>query len=303
MSSGCPLLKGALAALLLMLSQSVYAAVQVFACEPEWAALVEALAGERAVVYTATTARQDPHRIEARPSLIARMRGADLVVCTGAELEVGWLPVLLQEAGNARVRPGGPGYFEAARHAELLEIPAHLDRAQGDLHAAGNPHLHGDPRRLIPVARALAATLAAVDPEHAPEYRARLTEFLERWQQALTDWDARAAPLRGVPIVQQHRDPYLPDWLGVEVVAVLEPLPGVGPSAAHLARLAAQLKERPARLILRAAYQSARPADWLAARTGIPSVELPYTVGGSAAAVDLFALYEDTLARLLAALQ
>lgn len=303
MSSGYPLLKTGLATLLLLLSHSAHAALNVFACEPEWAALVEELAGDRARVYSATTARQDPHRIEARPSLIARMRTADLLVCTGAELEAGWLPVLLQEAGNAKLRPGAPGHFEAARHVELLDVPARLDRAQGDIHAAGNPHLHGDPRNLVPVARALAETLATVDPAQAAEYRARLVDFLARWERALAAWSARAAPLRGVPVVQQHRDPYLPAWLGVEVVAVLEPVAGVEPSVAQLSRVVAQLQAAPARMVIRAAYHSARPADWLSGRAGIPAVELPFTVGGSAAATDLFALYDDTLDRLLAALR
>lgn len=296
------LLKGWLAALLL-LPLGAHAALKVFACEPEWAALVQELAGDRAAVYSATTARQDPHRIEARPSLIARMRSADLLVCTGAELEAGWLPVLLQEAGNAKLRPGAPGHFEAARHVALRDVPERLDRAQGDIHAAGNPHLHGDPRNLIPVARALAETLASVDPAQASGYRARLADFLERWERALTAWSARAAPLRGVPVVQQHRDPYLPAWLGVEVVAVLEPVAGVEPSVAHLSRVVTQLQSTPARMVVRAAYHASRPAEWLAARTGIPAVELPYTVGGSDAAVDLFTLYDDTLDRLLAALR
>jgi zinc/manganese transport system substrate-binding protein len=296
-------LNTALAALLLGLPLGAHAALNVFACEPEWAALVQELAGGQATVYSATTARQDPHRIEARPSLIARMRTADLLVCTGADLEAGWLPVLLQEAGNARVRPGGPGYFAAARHVELRDVPARLDRAQGDVHAAGNPHLHGDPRNLIPVARALVRTLADIDPSHAEAYRARLTDFLERWERALAAWSARAAPLRGVAVVQQHRDPYLPAWLGVEVVAVLEPLAGVDPSVAHLSRILTQLQERPARMVLRAVYHASRPADWLSARAGIPAVELPFTVGGSPAAGDLFSLYEDTLERLLAAVR
>lgn len=303
MTSGYLLLKAGLTASLLLLSHGVQATLNVFACEPEWAALVEELAGERAKVYSATTARQDPHRIEARPSLIARVRSADLLVCTGAELEAGWLPVLLQEAGNAKLRPGGPGHFEAARHVELRDVPERLDRAQGDIHAAGNPHLQGDPRNLIPVARTLAETLAAVDSGHAAEYRARLADFLERWERALAAWAVRATPLRGVPVVQQHRDPYLPAWLGVEVVAVLEPIAGVEPSVAHLSQVVTQLQASPARMVLRAAYHSARPADWLAARAGIPAVELPFTVGGSDAAVDLFALYDDTLDRLLAALR
>ena len=119
--------------------QSASAALKVLACEPEWAALTQELGGDKATVYSATTARQDPHQIQARPSLIARARNADLVVCTGAELEIGWLPVLLRQSGNAKVQPGQPGYFEAADFVRKLDVPAQLDRAQGDVHAARQP--------------------------------------------------------------------------------------------------------------------------------------------------------------------
>ena len=277
--------------------------VRVFACEPEWGALAEALAGPRAQVFVATTAQQDPHRIEARPSLIARMRQADLVVCTGAELESGWLPALLDQAANPRVRPGKPGYFEAADHVTLLDKPAVLDRAQGDIHAAGNPHIQQDPRRLRPVAEALSARFAAIDAAGQAEYAVRRSRFLADWDNRLAGWAARAAPLKGLPVVVQHESPYLVEWLGLKVVATLEPKPGVDPSAAHLSQVAASLAKTPARAIIRAAYQSPRPAEWLAARTGTPQVVLPFTVGGSDAAKDLAGLYDDTIGRVLAAVQ
>ena len=129
--------------------------LKVVACEPEWASLTKELAGNLASVYAATQALQDPHAIQARPSLISAVRNADLLVCTGAELEVGWLPVLLRQAGNATVQPGRPGNFEAARHVTMLEVPTRLDRADGDVHADGNPHIQTDPRNIARVAQAL----------------------------------------------------------------------------------------------------------------------------------------------------
>ncbi len=275
--------------------------VTVFACEPEWGALTQELGGDKAKIFTATSALQDPHRIQARPSLIAKMRQADLVVCTGAELEIGWLPVLLRESGNNRVQPGGPGYFEAARRVNLLERPSRLDRAGGDIHPAGNPHIQGDPRNLLPVADGLAQALSQIDASNTGYYQARLTDFKLRWHGALQKWSQRAARLRGVAVVMQHRDPYLPAWLGVHAVAELEPLPGVEPSAAHLATVLDRLKQTPAKMILRPAYFSPRPSEWLAERAGIPVVELPFSVGGSPAAKDLFGLYDDTLDRMLEA--
>ena len=277
-----------------------HASLNVFACEPEWGALASELGGDAVKVYTATTAFQDPHRIEARPSLIAQMRRADLVVCTGAELEVGWLPVLLRQSGNAATQPGQPGYFEAARQVTLLEKPGVLDRAQGDVHASGNPHIQTDPRNIARVAQALGARLAEIDPDHAAMYRARLMDFNTRWNAAMARWQARAVPLGGMSIVVQHNAfPYLENWLGLKQVAVLEPKPGVEPTVSHLAEVAAQLKATPAKAVLRAAYQNPRPAEWLAEHAGIPVIVLPFTVGGSDRAKDLFGLFDDTLDQLL----
>jgi zinc/manganese transport system substrate-binding protein len=289
-----------LIACLLWLPVAAHAALNVFACEPEWGALAREIGAGSVKVYTATTALQDPHRIEARPSLIAQMRRANLVVCSGADLEAGWLPVLLREAGNAQVQPGRPGYFEATRFVTLLEKPATLDRAQGDVHAAGNPHIHTDPRRLARVGAALAVRMAEIDPASAAAYQAQWQAFSARWDEAIAGWQKRAAPLKHLPVVVQHRSfSYLLDWLGMVEVATLEPRPGVEPSVGHLARIAAQLQTTPARAVLRAAYQSPRPADWLAQRAGIPALALPFTVGGNARAGDLFGLFDDTLDQLL----
>ena len=279
------------------------AALTVLACEPEWAALTEELAGNLARVSSATTARQDPHRIEARPSLIARARNADLLVCTGAELEIGWLPLLLRESGNARIQPGRAGYFEATDHVELVEQLERVDRSMGDVHAAGNPHIVTDPRNLLPVAAALAERLAEIDPTNAGAYVQRHQDFDTRMRAAIARWETDAAELRGVPVLVQHANwSYLARWLGLEIVANLEPKPGVDPSVAQLGRLLDQLRAQPPRMTLRRAYHPPRAADWIAARAGIPAVELPYTVGGSARATDLFSLYEDTIARMKAAL-
>ena len=274
-------------------------ALAVFACTPEWGALVHELGGERVEVTVATTARQDPHRIEARPSLIARARRADLVVCTGAELEVGWLPQVLAQSGNARVQPGRPGYFEAARHVTLIDKPAAVDRSMGDVHADGNPHLHLDPRNLLKVAEVLAARMAELDPPNAAHYAARHRDFEARMQASIARWQKEAAALRGVRVVVHHKTwSYLAAWLGLQVVADLEPKPGIEPSAVHLAQILDKLKTEPAKMVLRTPYQSPRGSRWIAERAGIPELVLPYTVGGSDQAKDLFSLFDDTLAKL-----
>jgi zinc/manganese transport system substrate-binding protein len=280
------------------------AALNVFACEPEWAALAQEIGGDKVSVYTATTALQDPHRIEARPSLIARARGADLVVCTGAELEIGWLPLVQSQSGNSKIQTGQPGYFEAAGHVALLERPARVDRSMGDVHPGGNPHIHLDPRNIGKIATALSARMAKLDPAETATYGARTKSFLDRWEAAIARWEKTAAPLKGVPLVVYHRNlTYLIHWLGMREAGNLEPKPGLPPTTAHLSELLATLKQNPAKAVVRTAYNDPRAAEWLAERAGIPSVLVPFTVGGTEGAKDLFGLYEDTVARLLAAVK
>ena len=171
---------------LLLIALPSHAALQVFACEPEWASLTNELAGDKASVFSATTAHQNVHRIQARPSLIARVRKADLVICSGAELEVGWLPLLLRRAANPNVQPNKPGYFMAAEQVERLDKHASVDRSMGDIHAAGNPHIHLDPNRIAIVAEALTKRLINLDPDNNAYYQQRSEDFLSRWQQAIT---------------------------------------------------------------------------------------------------------------------
>jgi zinc/manganese transport system substrate-binding protein len=288
---------GALA--LALAVSSAHAALNVFATVPEWAALTEELGGDKVNVYMATSALQDPHHIEAKPSLIARARSADLVVATGAELEVGWLPLVMQQAGNPKLRPGQPGYFEAANYVTLLDKPARLDRAEGDVHPMGDPHIQGDPRNIARVATALAARLAELDPANAETYRTRLKAFDDRWRAAIGRWEREAAPLKGTPVLVQHKGfTYLIAWLGLKEVAALEPKPGVEPTISYLSEVLATLSRQPAKMVLRSAYQSDRPSLWIAERAKINPVVLPFTVGGDAEAKDLVALFDDTIARL-----
>ena len=282
-------------------AQPVLAALSVLACEPEWGALVKELGGDKANLYVATNALQDPHHIEARPSLIARARGADMVVCTGAELEVGWLPLLQTQSGNPRIQTGQPGYFETARYVLLLEVPQRVDRAQGDVHPGGNPHIQLSPYNIEKVAAALAERMAQIDVGEAAHYRARAKAFLERWRQATAKWEKEAAPLKGMPIVVYHKNlTYLNDWLGLREIGELEPKPGLPPTTSHLSDLLARLQKDPAKAVVRSAYNDPQAVEWLSTRAKIPAVTLPYTVGGTDEAKDLFSLYDDTLSRLLA---
>lgn len=283
---------------------SAQADLKVFATVPEWGALVQEIGGAKVKVYTATNAFQDPHRIEAKPSLLAQARQANLVVAAGADLETGWLPLVLRDSGNAAIQPGRPGYFEAAAVVNRLDVPATLDRAHGDVHAAGNPHTHLDPRNVLKVATALAARLAELDAANAAAYQSGYQAFTRKWQAAMARWQKEAAPLRGVPVLVHHASfAYLLDWLGMKEVGTLEPKPGIEPTSGHLSGLLARQQTAPARMVLRAVYQQDGPSQWIAGKTGVPAVLLPYTVGGTVEATDLFGLFDDTVQRLLKALR
>jgi len=294
-------IRGFIALLMCAAAIPAQAAIKVLATTADWGALAAELGGDRVNVYTATGALQDVHRVDAKPSLVARARTADLLVANGAELEIGWLPILVRESGNRRIQPDSPGYFEAAAQVGLLEKPARLDRAMGDIHSQGNPHIQLDPHNVARVAKALTARLAEIDAPNAAYYQERGAAFDARWSEAIARWESRAAALKDIPVVVMHRDQvYLCNWLGLREVAAIEPKPGVPPSAGYLGQLVSQLSAAPARMILRNAYNDPKAADWLSQRTDTPVVMLPFSVGGTPGARDLFGLFDDTLTRLLA---
>jgi zinc/manganese transport system substrate-binding protein len=287
-----------------LLSLAAHAELKVFATVPEWGALASVIGGKHVDVFIATGGLQDPHHVEAKPSLIARARNADLIVATGAELEVGWLPVIQRDSGNPRVQSGQPGYFEAARYVHMLEVPTRLDRADGDVHAGGNPHIQTDPRNFLKIGEALATRMAQLDAANAGEYQANFRNFAERWKMAMAKWEAAAAPLRGIHVVTQHKAfPYLYDWLGMVEVGTLEPKPGVEPSVSSLGLVVANVAASKPRMVIRAAWNSPRPSEWFSEHAKLPVVVLPFTVGGSDQAKDLFGLFDDTVGQLLKALK
>ena len=291
-----------LLALLLLLPGVAGAQVRVFACEPEWAALAEQIGGDLVDAYAATTPFQDPHYIQARPSLIAKVRQADLVICSGAQLEIGWLPALLQKANNRSVMPGTRGYLEASSLVLRLDATGNVDRSQGDIHPLGNPHIQTDPHNVLTVARAVAARLSEIDKINTNTYEEKLEQFITKWTDAIERWERRGEPLKGKRIITHHKSwVYLEHWLGLVEVANLEAIPGIPPTATHLSGLTGQFADGGADVIIRSPYQDARPSEWLAGRIGIPEIVLPLTVGGTEGARDLFTWFDDIIERLLKA--
>ena len=290
--------------LLLLAPLLGHAELRIFGCEPEWAALAEEIGGDLVETYSATTALQDPHYIQARPSLIAKVRKANLLICSGAQLEIGWLPALLQKANNPDVRPGSRGYMEASRFVVRLDATTSADRAGGDIHPLGNPHVQMNPYNVAAIADVLAKRMAELDAENASVYETRSADFLLRWQAAIVKWELKAAALRGKRVITHHKSwVYLERWLGIEEAGNLEAVPGLPPTATHLSQLTKQFADGGADVIVRAPYQDAKPANWLAQRTGITAVVLPLSVGGTDGAADLFGLFDDIINRLLGATQ
>ena len=295
-------IRSVLALLFLAAALPANAAIKVLATTSDWGALTTELGGDQVNVYTATSALQDVHRVDAKPSLVARARTADLVVATGAELEIGWLPVLIQESGNRRIQPGNPGYFEASLFVQRLEATSGVDRAQGDIHPQGNPHVQTNPHNVSLIGRALAERMAELDPDNSAAYQNGFADFKARFDKAIAEWEARAAPLKGKRVITHHKSwVYMERWLGLQEVANLEPIPGLPPTAGHLSQLVSRFNDGGADVIIRSPYQDARASEWLMERTGIPAVVLPLTVGGTEKATDLFSLYSDSIDRLLEA--
>jgi zinc/manganese transport system substrate-binding protein len=271
----------------------------VLTCEPEWRALVQVIGGDRVKVDSATTAQQDPHYIRAKPSLIARARRADLLVCSGAGLESGWLPLLLERASK-QIQPGQVGYLIAAEHVPLIEIPELVDRSQGDVHPEGNPHVHLDPANVELIAKLVSERLAKIDPGGSEQYQKNLEIFINEWKASQAKWLQRAKPLNGKKVVAFHKSfSYLFRFLNIQVIGYIEKKPGIAPSVSHLASVVDAVKSGAVLGFVRTPFDPSDSSEWLSQKTGKPSAVLPYTVGGATGVSDLFSLYEYSIKSLL----
>ena len=258
------------------------AALKVVTTTEGLASIAREVGGERVEVTSLSRGIQDPHFVDASPTLAVKLRGADLLVDVGLELEVGWLPPLVTQSRNAEIQPNGRRRFTAASVVRVLEIPqGPVDRSMGDLHPAGNPHFMSDPRRVAQVAAGLASKLSDLDPAGEPLYRARLADFQRRVTAAEARWAAALAPVRGRALVVHHNSfTYFLDWAGLQAVGYLEPRPGIPPPPSHLAELVGVVRARGVKGILLENYHDRRSADVVARHTGARVVTLPGDVGG-----------------------
>lgn len=282
--------------ILLGLTAQTAWALNVVATTASMGMLAREVGGDAARVTVLAPPDRDPHMLQAKPSMMRALRDADLVVAVGAELELGWLPAASQGAANPGILPGRPGYFEAAAQVPLLEAGGRADRALGDVHPAGNPHVNMDPARMATIARALAERMAKLEPDQAAGFRQRAEGFAAAVARRLPDWKTRTAG--GPGAVLFHKDGnYLLDLLGLPVLGYLEPVPGVPPSAGHLQSLAAKLKGRPG-VILHHPYQPARGPERLGELLGWPVRQVDLEPAKQADAQAYFRLIDQWVAAL-----
>jgi zinc/manganese transport system substrate-binding protein len=287
--------------LLIAAPSSALAKVNIFACAPEWAALASEVGGQNLEIYTASTANQDVHHMRAKPSLLAAMRKADLVICSGASLEVGWLPILLHKVGDASVQYGDIGSIMASDYIDLIEVMHNVDRSMGHVHPEGNPHIHLDPRNIPQIAAIIAERLSLLDSDNSAAYAGNLRTFQGKWAASMRLWSEQAISLKGQNVVVYHKSwAYLLNWLGMKDVVSLEPKPGIPPTASHLEKVLQEVQGKDILGILVAPFENDKAARWLASKADIPIIELPFTVNGNKQATDLTSLFGETLKLLKA---
>ncbi len=269
-------------ALLLALGQAAQAKLRVVTTLPDFAAIAAELGGERVEAEALIRGSQDPHFVDAKPSFILKLSRADLLVRIGLGLEDGWLPVLLTQARNADVQPGGRGYLDASQVVRVLEVPVKADRAMGDVHGGGNPHYFTSPEELFRVAQAIERKLLELDPDGAEEFQARWRAFEERFRQRTGAWRRRLAPLQGMPVVEYHRSwIYFLEWSGFRSAGALEPKPGVPPSAGHVTRLLREVQGQGIRQVWQEVYHPTGLSRVFAEKSGARLLVLPSMVGAS----------------------
>lgn len=250
--------------------------MKVVATVPSLAAIAKEVGGKHVSVTAISLPTQDAHFVDAKPSLVLKLNKADALLAVGADLEVGWLPALQAQARNARILSSGAGYLACAAHVTLRDRPAVVDRAQGDVHAAGNPHYLYDPRAAAACARAIAAHLAKLDGRNAKAYQANLAGFLADLDGARARWEKQLAAHRGAPVITYHRSlTYLFDWLGLAEVATIEPKPGIPPTASHVATVIRIGKEKAVKVVAQEAYYPDKTCALVARKISAAVVRIP----------------------------
>jgi zinc/manganese transport system substrate-binding protein len=294
----------AVAGAVLTVAVPARAALRVVTTTTDLGDLTRAVGGDRVQVETLCQGTQDPHYVQARPSYMVTLSRADLLIAVGLELEVGWLPLLIQGARNPSINPGSAGYLEGASAVTPIEVPVGpIDRSHGDIHPHGNPHYWLDPDNGRRVAAAIAARLAQLDPDNAAYFEANLEAFEARMDAASARWDAAMAPYRGTPIASYHRTfNYFLERYGLVGVGYLEERPGIPPAPAHLAGLIRRMQAEDVRLIFHESFFDAATSEMVARRSGARVLPLPTSVGGAPGVDSYERLFDHLVESFVAAM-
>jgi zinc/manganese transport system substrate-binding protein len=283
---------------------AAHAKLVVVATLPDYGAVAREIGGDKVEVTTLAKATEDSHFVDARPSFVVKLRSADVLIEGGAELEIGWLPPLLQNARNAKIEPGKPGRVVASQSVRLMNVPTTLTRAAGDVHALGNPHFMIDPIIAKAVAQHIAEGFAAVDPPNAGEYRANYAKFQQAIDAKLQEWGRAMLPFKGQQIVAYHDSwPYFAHRFGLVSEIFLEPKPGIPPSPSHLAEVIAKIKETHAKAILVEPFQNRKIAEKVASSTGARVVDVAQFPGALPGGDSYVAHVDAVVSRVAAALK
>lgn len=275
-----------------------FAKVKVVATLPWVGSVANEIGKEQVEVATLVKPNQDPHLVEAKPSMILATRKADILMYNGLDLEIGYLPVLIESSRNPNIQPGKPGNFDGSHFVTVLEKPISVDRSMGDVHPLGNPHYHYSARNVLAVAEGMANALSTIDPSHADSYKVNLASFQEKVRMKQKEWSG--FPLKGKRYVAYHKYfEYLAADYGLKIVAYVEPKPGIPPSAGYIERLIETIKETRPAGILMTPYYGRREADFLTQKTGVRSIVVPHDVGATPGAKDWFSFMDQALSALV----
>ena len=273
--------------------------LQVVAAYPYIGDLVERIGGSNVRVFSLARGDYNPHMIIPRPSFIAHIRGADLLIINGAQLEIGWMPPLLRQANNPAVQTGEPGFLDLSQYVTLIDVPTSVSREQGDVHPEGNPHFYLDPENILRLARAIKDKLAQLDSRNASYYESRYREFSESWGKKLVEWNEKMAPLKNTRVVEYHKNyDYFLRRYNLQIAGTVEPLPGIPPTSKHIEHLEALLTAAPARFILQDVYNPDDASRHLAEKLNMKLVVLPHDVGAVKETTSIFSLFDELVRRM-----
>jgi zinc/manganese transport system substrate-binding protein len=286
---------------LALIGSAAQAKLNVVATTGDLGSIAREIGGDKIELTTLGKPTEDPHFVDAKPSFIVKLNHADVVVEGGAELEIGWLPALLDQARNSKIVNGAPGHISCAPGVPLMDVPATLDRSRGDIHAAGNPHYIVAPSNAKIVAQNIADGLSANDPKSAEVYHANLKKFDDEIDAKLVEWHKTLAPFQGQSVVAYHDSwPYFAKEFGLKIDLFLEPKPGIPPSPAHLAEVIGRMKEENARVIIVDPYLNRKTAETVAHHTGAQVVDVTQFPGGIKGTEGGYIQMEDYLVNALA---